>query len=211
MKATTAFILAVVVALSATNAPVALAAPRAADPESELHVQSVAHLGGSSLAIAARDGYAFVGSSAEFAVVDVQDVQHPAALPTYRSPPTTSCSMAATRTSQTGPDWWRLTSPTRRIRSRLLPSLRPSLSTAWLSPGITHMLSPLRVAYLCMTSPIPCTRSRWDSCAARSWRGLRSRTALPTWPHPRASVSSMLIFLEQDVAVQDSGAQGALT
>jgi hypothetical protein len=77
MQAISAFALALVLALCATSTPAALAAPHAAGPQPGLHVQAVAHLGGSSLAIAARDGYAFVGSSAEFAVVDVQDVQHP--------------------------------------------------------------------------------------------------------------------------------------
>ena len=71
MKAIAALMLAVVLAFSVTAAPAVAAAL------SGLHVQSVVHLGGSSLAIAARNGYAFVGSSAEFAVVDVQDVQHP--------------------------------------------------------------------------------------------------------------------------------------
>ncbi len=77
MRVITAFVLAVTLALSAISAPAALAAPTAAEPQLGLHVQSVEHLGGSSLAVAARDGYAFVGSSAEFAVVDVEDVQHP--------------------------------------------------------------------------------------------------------------------------------------
>jgi hypothetical protein len=77
MKAITAFALAAALALLLATAPSASAVPDASTLQAELHVQSVAHLGGSSLAIAARDGYAFVGSSAEFAVVDVQDVQHP--------------------------------------------------------------------------------------------------------------------------------------
>lgn len=77
MKATVALVLAVVLVLSATNTPAVLGASRAAALQAGLHVQSVEHLGGSSLAIAARDGYAFVGSSAEFAVVDVKDPQHP--------------------------------------------------------------------------------------------------------------------------------------
>ncbi|MFN8468833.1 MAG: hypothetical protein U0X20_24960 [Caldilineaceae bacterium] len=77
MKAIAALALAIVLALSAAGAPAALSAPRTAGSQPGLHVASVSHLGGSSLAITARDGYAFVGSSAEFAVVDIQDVQHP--------------------------------------------------------------------------------------------------------------------------------------
>lgn len=77
MKASRVLFLAVVLAFCAVRAPAAQAAPSAAAAQSGPHVQSVAHLGGSSLAIAARDGFAFVGSSAEFSVVDVQDVQHP--------------------------------------------------------------------------------------------------------------------------------------
>ena len=77
MKAIAALMLAVVLAFSVTAAPAVSAAPRAAAAPSGLHVQSVAHLGGSSLAIAAHGGYAFVGSSAEFAVVDIRDGQHP--------------------------------------------------------------------------------------------------------------------------------------
>lgn len=77
MKVITVLVLAIVLAASFTSAPAALAAPTAAAVPAGPHVQSVEHLGGSSLAIAARDGFAFVGSSAEFAVVDLQDVQHP--------------------------------------------------------------------------------------------------------------------------------------
>ncbi|MFN8467545.1 MAG: hypothetical protein U0X20_18440 [Caldilineaceae bacterium] len=77
MKANAALVLAIVLALSTIAAPAALAGPVDAPTQDRPHVQSVAHLGGSSLAITARDGYAFVGSSAEFAVVDIQDVQHP--------------------------------------------------------------------------------------------------------------------------------------
>lgn len=78
MKAITALVLAIMLALSivASATPLTTAAGDALKKDGP-HVRAVEHLGGSSLAVALRGGYAFVGSSAEFAVVDLHNVQQP--------------------------------------------------------------------------------------------------------------------------------------